>query len=82
MVELHHHFSIRLHGAIIKHRVDFNFCLTKICSVMLIFRVSWSIYILYLGCCLHSVIVDIGVRSSVVVKALCYKSKGRGFDTR
>jgi hypothetical protein len=25
---------------------------------------------------------DVGVRGSVVVKALCYKPKGRGFDSR
>jgi hypothetical protein len=29
-----------------------------------------------------SVKVQVGARSNVVVKALCYKLEGRGFDTR
>jgi hypothetical protein len=36
-----------------------------------IFLVSFQFYILVLG-----------ARSSVVVKALCYKPEGRGFETR
>jgi hypothetical protein len=28
------------------------------------------------------VITKLGARGSVVVKALCYKPEGRGFDTR
>jgi hypothetical protein len=31
---------------------------------------------------LQIVEAKIGVRSSVVIKALCYKAEGRGFDTR
>jgi hypothetical protein len=30
----------------------------------------------------HGVLDDLGARGSVVVKALCYKPEGRGFDTR
>jgi hypothetical protein len=31
---------------------------------------------------LLSVLIHSGVRGSVVVKALCYKPEGRGFDSR
>jgi hypothetical protein len=32
--------------------------------------------------CLDFVSQTIGARGSVVIKALCYKPEGRGFDTR
>jgi hypothetical protein len=34
------------------------------------------------GLFIYLLIVYLGARGSVVVKALCYKPEGRGFDTR
>jgi hypothetical protein len=31
---------------------------------------------------LYSYLMELGARGSVVVKALCYKPEGRGFDSR
>jgi hypothetical protein len=41
----------------------------------------FKVFILYF-ILLFSIIIYMGTRGSVVVKALCYKPEGRGFDSR